>query len=80
MSSGGIFGHPGGQVKVEVPDGVTRTFGEGEAKNSLTNSAWACGGSFGGSYGAFPIESHDGTGTASVIFCGPGNRDRFKIG
>lgn len=49
---------PGGSVLVENPDGVTRTYGDGQ-RNSLYDADWingplpeAC------SYGAFPSDSN----------------------
>lgn len=67
-SKSGIFGCPGGQVTVEVPDGVSMTMGDGRVHNSLTNSGYAHGGPDACGYGAFTLESNDGTGMSAVLF------------
>lgn len=73
---GGPFDPPSGQVTVEVPDGVTKTFNGGQALNSLTNSGWAHGGPDGCGYGAFPEEKSSGD------VAGPPWRGRngFRVG
>ncbi|MGE3582788.1 MAG: hypothetical protein AB7J28_15395 [Hyphomonadaceae bacterium] len=43
---------PGGNVTVEVPDGVTKTYGD-NSRNSLYNAKWVGDGR---GYGAFPAE------------------------
>lgn len=72
----GPFGVPGGQVTVEVPDGVTKTFAGGDVRNSLTNAEWACGGPDGHGYGAFPMEN-DSNVPSLATGRDPG---RFRIG
>lgn len=71
----GPLGIPNGQVRVETPDGVSRTFQGGEVLNSLTNASYV--GSDGLGYGAFPHEGDSGL----CIFGGPpGSPDRIEPG
>lgn len=45
---------PRGNVRVETPDGVTRTYGD-DQRNNLTDASWVSGSS-GFAFGAFPNE------------------------
>lgn len=76
---GGPFDPPSGQVTVEVPDGVTKTFGGGQVLNSLTNAAWARGGPDGGGFGAFPQENDSSVTPAGWFNTRPGS-GRFRVG
>jgi hypothetical protein len=58
MARNPIFGVPAGNVTVEVPDGVTKTMGDCEVRNSLMNSYFAHGGPDARGFGAFDVH-HD---------------------
>lgn len=75
---GGPFDPPSGQVTVETPDGVIKTFGGSDVRSSLTNADFAYGGPDGSGYGAFPREEDD----SSNALGGPPSdrRDRFRVG
>lgn len=50
-----FLGVPGGDVRIETPDGVTRTFGD-SVRNNLTDADYVYNGH---AHGAFPRESDD---------------------
>lgn len=72
-NQGSFFPIPGGEVTVEIPDGVAKTQGF-TAPNSLTNARWAHGGFDGCGYGAFASDDD--------MYVVPLGRttDRFRIG
>lgn len=78
-NGGGPFDPPSGQVTMETPDGVTKTFGSGDVRNSLTNSDFAYGGPDGRGFGAFR-EEDDSTPSMLGGPLGSGGTGKFKIG
>lgn len=72
-NGGGPLDPPSGQVLVETPDGVTRTFGGGEVRSNLMNAEFVHGGVDACAYGAWPGES-DGS------FPSAPPSGRFRVG
>lgn len=72
---GGPLDPPSGQVTVETPDGVTKTFGGGTVTSNLMNGSYVHGGVDACAYGAWPEEND----SQPMALSGPSS-DRFRIG
>lgn len=71
----GIFGDPGGEAMVEVPDGVTCAYADGAVKNNLMNANYVHGGYDGMAFGGW----ERGEMNEGPVF-GYDRDDRFRVG